>query len=213
MEFKLDWYENENTKPSLNGTIKILGDYVDNRSYYLEWFNEEKNQWRSVGSIDKFGTVNVIAFFPGRQSRFQWSILTSDNRKTIATTDLNEMLGHSSNRSNVDDSYENTFKSIVLFPFRLSRWILIGIYDALIYNPISELIFFIIKFTFQFVWGLIVTIVVSPFALLILLITLFFMLPLRVFIFIITFGKIILWEDCLFDWFTDTCDYIFDSWV
>ena len=121
MEFKLDWYENENTKPSLNGTIKILGDYVDNRSYYLEWFNEEKNQWRSVGSIDKFGTVNVIAFFPGRQSRFQWSILTSDNRKTIATTDLNEMLGHSSNRSNVDDSYENTFKSIVLFPFRLSR--------------------------------------------------------------------------------------------
>nr|VFK24497.1 MAG: hypothetical protein BECKLFY1418C_GA0070996_11806 [Candidatus Kentron sp. LFY] len=178
-------------------------------------FNEGDGSWHDFGRILDNGMVALRPGMPTGKS-YEIRVFNGPNLGSIDIGSTNSSSG-SSNSSYDSGSYssysesswweydddENFFKTILLFPFRLPVWIVIWIY---------QIVAVIVSFVFQLGWAIVATVIGVPFAAVALALTLLVGLPLRVIVFILTFGNRVLWEDELFDWFESILGWIVDAW-
>lgn len=122
---------------------------------------------------------------------------------TVSPTTSSSSPSFSYNSTTLSQSEENIFLSILLFPFRLPIWI-----AKTIFNIASA----IVEYCFNLVIRLLVAIIGIPWAIFAYGVCIFIFIPIRVFIWTVTFGRRIFLEDELFEWPESVWDWVLEYW-
>lgn len=178
---------------SLKGSLNFFYEDAKYAGRQIQYYRESEGRWRVVGNIGSTGGLNVnLAIDNQKTIRFQ----TVDGKKKFRTINRDEIPQRSSSpsSSNYDTKTEDIglIKKIALYPFDLVRDIFI--------IPI-----FLIKI-------ILIAAIGFPLLLILWLFSILIMLPISLIVTIVTFGKVRLWKDRLFDKVVTVKEWIEDSW-
>lgn len=181
-----------------------LKDYCNNNGYDFSTvtnaINELNIEWHRVGIIKSGLNKGIYIHDHIRDRELEKVYKITPN--TSQSTESSSYTYQKTSWWEYDES-ESIFITIILFPFRLPIMIIIFIYS---------LIAAIIDFIFYLGWALIATAIGVPIAIAVLVLTLLVGLPLRIIMFIVSFGNLILWEDRLFNWFLSIVEWVLEQW-